>query len=195
MNEAINYLLNRNSMKMVTAPAPSDEELALILQTAMSAPDHGALRPWRFKIIRGEAIKKFADFSIALKQASAEPFNPDKEAATRQWLAEVPMIIAVACHIDYSNTKISESERMLATGAAVTNILNATHMLGYGAFWSTGIATYIDEFQTGLGFDALDYRFMGFLAIGTPKMPVPQKERLSYELFTEEWTGPITEKN
>lgn len=195
MNEAINYLLNRNSMKMVTSPAPSDKDLALILQAAMSAPDHGALRPWRFKIIRGEAIKKFADFSIGLRQASTEPFNPDKEAATRQWLAEVPLIIAVACHIDYSNTKISESERMLATGAAVTNILNAAHMLGYGAFWSTGIATYIDEFQTGLGFDALDYRFMGFLAIGTPKMPIPQKERLSYEFFTEEWTGPISEKN
>lgn len=64
MNEAINYLLNRNSMKMVTAPAPSDEELALILQTAMSAPDHGALRPWRFKIIRGEAIKSLPIFPL-----------------------------------------------------------------------------------------------------------------------------------
>lgn len=191
MNEAVKYLLNRNSMKMVTSPAPSDEELATILQSAISAPDHGALRPWRFRIIRGEAIQKFANFSIGLRQASDNPFNPDKEAATRQWLSEVPLIIAVACHIDYSNTKISELERMLATGSAITNILNAAHMLGYGAFWSTGIATYIDEFQSGLGFDALDYRFMGFVAIGTPKMSVPQKERLSYELFTEEWTEPV----
>lgn len=190
MTQPIDFLLSRSSMKLVTSPAPSDDELAQILQSAMSAPDHGGLQPWRFKIIRGEAIQKFADFSIALRQQSDTPFNPKKEAATRAWLSEVPMIIAVACHIDYGNTAISESERMLATGAAVTNILNAAHMLGYGAFWSTGIATYIDEFQSGLGFDALDYRFLGFIALGTPKMPVPPKKRPDHRQFVEEWTEP-----
>jgi len=191
MTQPIDFLLSRSSMKLVTAPAPSDEDLAKILQSAMAAPDHGGLQPWRFKIIRGQAIQKFADFSIALRQGSDTPFTPQKEAATRAWLSEVPMIIAVACHIDYGNTAISETERMLATGAAVTNILNAAHMLGYGAFWSTGIATYIDEFQCGLGFDALDYRFLGFIAIGTPKMPIPPKKRPDYAQFTEEWSEPL----
>ncbi len=193
MTKPIDFLLSRASMKLVTAPAPSDEELGQILQAAMAAPDHGALQPWRFKIIRGAAVQKFADFSIALRQQSDTPFTPQKEAATRAWLSEVPMIIAVACHIDYANTAISETERMLATGAAVTNMLNAAYMLGYGAFWSTGISTYIDEFQSGLGFDALDYRFLGFIAIGTPKMPIPAKKRPDYNLFVEEWTEPMPE--
>lgn len=191
MKQAIDYLLDRNSMKTVVAPAPNNEELAQILQAAVSAPDHGGLTPWRFKIIRQESMQAFADFGIGLREASSEPQTPEKNLAVRAWLAEVPLIIAVGCHIDYSNTKIPESERMLATGAAMMNILNAAHMLGYGAFWSTGIATHIEDFQIGLGFDSLDYRFMGFLVIGTPKGEIPQKPRRPYTDFCEEWTKPL----
>ncbi|WP_246226029.1 nitroreductase family protein [Pelistega suis] len=187
--EAVELLINRNSMKMVVAPAPSDEELALALQAAVAAPDHGNLTPWRFKLIRGENIQKFADLGITIRQRSDNPFPEEKVAASRQWLSEVPLIIAVACHIDYSNTKIPESERMLSAGCAVMNMMNALNALGYGTFWSTGIATYDDEFQAALGFDSLDYRFMGFLAVGTPKVAIPKKERKSYTEFVEEWTG------
>lgn len=187
--EAVELLINRNSMKMVVAPAPSDEELALALQAAVAAPDHGNLTPWRFKLIRGENIQKFADLGITIRQRSDNPFPEEKVAASRQWLSEVPLIIAVACHIDYSNTKIPESERMLSAGCAVMNMMNALNALGYGTFWSTGIATYDDEFQAALGFDSLDYRFMGFLTVGTPKVAIPKKERKSYTEFVEEWTG------
>ena len=47
------------------------------------------------------------------------------------------------------------------------NLLNAVHMLGYAAFWSTGIGTYVEDVQNALGLDALDYRFLG-LRVGTP---------------------------
>lgn len=191
MKQAIDYLFDRNSMKMVTAPAPNDEELAQILQAAVCAPDHGALTPWRFQVIRQEYMPAFAEFGIRLREQSDEPMKPEKNAAIKQWLSEVPLIIAVASHIDYSNTKIPESERMLATGAAMMNILNAAHMLGYAAFWSTGLATHIEEFQVGLGFDPLDYRFMGFIVIGTPKFPVPQKQRKPYTEFCTKWTKPL----
>lgn len=186
---AVDLLIKRNSMKMVTAPAPSEEELALALQAAVAAPDHGKLTPWRFKLIRGENIQKFTDLAFNIRQNSDNPFSEEKLAASRQWLSEVPLIIAVACHIDYSNTKIPEAERMLSAGCAVMNVMNALNAMGYGTFWSTGIATYYEEFQTALGFDSLDYRFLGFLAAGTPKMPIPQKERKSYTEFVEEWTG------
>lgn len=58
---SVEQLIHRNSMKMVVAPAPSDEELALALQAAVAAPDHGKLTPWRFKIIRQEFMPQFAD--------------------------------------------------------------------------------------------------------------------------------------
>ncbi|MDS1141482.1 nitroreductase [Pusillimonas sp. SM2304] len=185
----IDYLLSRRSSKFVQAPGPTDEQLSLILQAAMSAPDHGRLQPWRFSLIRGEAIERLADLALSATKAAGLPLTPQKEASTRSWLAKVPLLIAVACRMDHANTKIPEHERLLATGAAVTNMLNAIHMLGYAAFWSTGLGTYVDEVNEALGFDGLDYRFMGYVAVGTPTdAPLPLA-RPDYRQFVTEWTG------
>src|SRR5690606_10734502 len=111
------------------------------------------------------------------------------EASIRRWLDKVPLLIGIACHLDHSNTVIPEEERMLATGAAVINMLNAAHMLGFGAFWSTGLGTYVDEVTEALGFDSLEYRFMGFLSVGTPVNALPPAERPDFQQFLTEWTG------
>jgi nitroreductase len=107
----------------------------------------------------------------------------------REWLAGVPVIVALAQKIDHDNVKIPEQEQLLATGASVMNILNAAHMLGYGAFWSTGLGTYLEEVQEALGFDSLDYRFLGYLAIGTPACAVQPANRPDFREFVSEWTG------
>ncbi len=185
----LDSLFSRRSIKLVQSPAPSDSELALILRAAMSAPDHGRLQPWRFTLIREEGIARLADLSISAIKAANLPFTPEKEASVRRWLAKVPLLIAVACHLDHSNTKIPEHERMLAVGSAAMNMLNAAHMLGYGAFWSTGLGTYLDEVTETLGYDSLDYRFMGFLSIGTPIAALGPAQRPDYKQFVTEWTG------
>lgn len=185
----IDYLLNRRSVKLVQAPGPSEEQLAQILQAAMSAPDHGQLRPWRFKLIRGEAVVQLGELAIEALKRADRPMTPEKEASTREWLKKVPLLVALACRMDTQNTKIPEDERLLATGAAVTNILNAAHMLGFGAYWSTGLGTYVEEVSETLGFDLLEYRFMGFLAIGTPIAAVQPLQRPDYRDFVTEWTG------
>ncbi|TCT01644.1 nitroreductase family protein [Paralcaligenes ureilyticus] len=185
----IDYLMSRRSVKFVRAPGPDDAQLAQILQAGMSAPDHGRLRPWRFALIRGAAIERVADLAVNAARTAGMPFTAEKEARTRQWLAEVPLLMGVACRLDHSNTKIPEHERMLATGAAVTQMLNAAHMMGFGAYWSTGLGTYLDEVNEALGFDGLDYRFMGYVAIGTPIQEAPAPERPDYRQFVSEWTG------
>lgn len=185
----IDYLLSRRSVKFVQAPGPDDKELAQILQSAMSAPDHGRLRPWRFKVLRGDAIQKLADLAITATRAAGLELTPAKEASTRRWLDQVPVLLAVGCFLDHSNTKIPEQERVLATGAAVTNILNASHMLGYSAYWSTGLGTYVDDVAEALGFDALDCRFMGYVSLGTPIRALPPLERPDHNDFVSEWTG------
>ena len=111
-------LTSRRSVKFLRAPAPKQDELEQILQAAMSAPDHGALRPWRFVLIRGEAIGKLADVAIGAVKRSGDPrMTPEKEKSVREWMAAVPLFIAVAQKIAHDNTKIPEQEQ-LATGAA-----------------------------------------------------------------------------
>lgn len=185
----LDYLLSRRSVKLVQSPGPDDAQLGQILQTAMSAPDHGRLQPWRFTLIREEGIARLAELSTSAIKAANLPFTPEKEASVRRWLGKVPLLIGIACQIDHSNTKIPEHERMLAVGAAVTNMLNAAHMLGFGAFWSTGLGTYLEDVTEALGFDSLDYRFMGFLSIGTPIVTPDSVQRPDYQQFVTEWTG------
>jgi len=43
--------------------------------------------------------------------------------------------------------------------------------------------------QDALGLDSLDYRFLGFLAVGTPACAVPPAKRPDYREFVTEWTG------
>lgn len=183
----VSTLLSRNSVKFVQSPAPAQADLEQILQTAMVAPDHGRLRPWRFKLIRDEAVQAIGELAIATAQAEGAPLTEQKAASIRMWLKNVPLLVAVACQIDHSNEKIPETERILATGAGVMNILNAAHSLGYGAYWSTGLGTYTQNVPEQLGFDELDYHFMGFVALGTLPDRVPTKERPSFEDYVSEW--------
>ncbi|WP_028358156.1 nitroreductase family protein [Brackiella oedipodis] len=186
--QTLEDLLHRTSVKMVVAPGPNDEELDLIMRAAMTAPDHGALMPWRFKIIRGEeAVKEFTDKALHIRHQTEPAIPAEKIEATRQLFSQIPLIIAVACHIDYNNTKIRENERVLATACAAMQILNASQALGYGAYWGSGMATYEDELQEMLGFDPLEYRYIGYITIGTPRMQIPTKERPDWRQFTENW--------
>jgi len=186
----LHALHTRRSMKFLRAPAPRPEELDQILQAAMSAPDHGALRPWRYVLIRGEAIGRLADLALdAVKRSGDKRMTPEKEKSVREWLAGVPLLIGLAHKIDHDNPKVPEQEQLLATGASVMNVLNAVHMLGYAAFWSTGLGTYLEEVQQALGLDPLDYRFLGFLAVGTPACAMPEATRPDYREFVTEWTG------
>jgi len=188
--DALEAVLNRRSVKFVSGPGPDEQQLKLILQAGMSAPDHGAMRPWRYTLIRGEAISRLADMVMTrVREAGDTRMTPEKERSVRAWLAGVPLLVAVAQRIDHDNTKIPQQEQLLAVGASVMNILNAAHILGFGAFWSTGLGTYVESVQEALGYDSLDYTFLGFLAIGTPVAPVTPAQRPDSQAFVTEWTG------
>lgn len=183
----LSTLLSRSSTKLIQGPGPSEEEIQQILSTAMCAPDHGRLRPWRFKRIQGEAITQLAELAVKTLAAEGNPLNPTKEKTMRDWLGRAPLVLAVASYVDHSNDRIPQHERMLATGAAVMNILNAVHALGYGAFWSTGIGTYTHGVPEALGFDALEYEFLGFVVIGSLSEPLKPKERPAVSDHVSAW--------
>jgi nitroreductase len=189
MSDFLQTLYGRRSVKFVQAPGPSPEELALILRAAMCAPDHGAVRPWRFKIIRGADIPALVDVIIQTGQDAGKPLPEHKLQNARAWLSRVPLLIALACAPD-PNGRIREQESELSVGAAVMNMLNAAHALGYYGFWSTGMGTHLDGMGEALGFDALDMRFMGYLSLGTPIDPLTEMQRPDYRDFVSEWHAP-----
>ena len=59
MNDALNNILNRNSHRKLTEPVPSQDEMDLVFQAALRAPDHAWLRPSSFIEIQGEGEKNY----------------------------------------------------------------------------------------------------------------------------------------
>jgi nitroreductase len=154
--ELIEALNTRGTAKTYGADAPTREHLAIALQAAVRAPDHGRLRPWRFMLIEGAQRRKFGDLLAAsalrrIPALSAGDLQRERDKAMR-----APLIIVVACRI-VPGTKIPAIEQLLAAGAATQNILLALHAQGYAAAWKTGEAAYDTEVKKALGFAADDH--------------------------------------
>lgn len=184
----LDHLLARRSAGLLQDPAPRGADLDLILQAGLRAPDHGRLRPWRFVTIRDEARIAFGE---RLAAASAKR-DPDAAAAlgerARAWVRRTPLLIAVGAIV--KDGKIPEIEQMLSVGAAAMNMLNAAHVLGYGAMWVTGANAYDPNVNALLGFEAPS-RLVGFLTIGTPApAPTPSLPRPELSAHVADWQPP-----
>jgi nitroreductase len=162
----VKTLLSRASNGALGDPGPDDIALRRIFEAAVRAPDHGRLRPWHFYVIRGDARVKLSKmFAEALKrrepEASATAIEKERGKPLRS-----PVIIAAAAKI-LEGHKIPPFEQTLSAAAAVMNILNSAHALGFGAKWVTGANCYDPEFRTAFGLGASD-QLIGFIHLGTP---------------------------
>lgn len=150
----------------------------------MRAPDHGKLRPWHFYVIRGIARAKLSDmFADALKRREPEATEAQIEKERGKPMRSPVIVAAVAKIIE--GHKIPPFEQTLSTAAAVMNILNAAHALGFGAKWVTGANCYDAEFRAAFGLAPSD-RLIGFIHIGTPQ-PQPETSRPDACAFFSDW--------
>jgi nitroreductase len=183
-------LLSRQSCWPLNEPGPSDAHLSLIFDAAMRAPDHGALRPWRFAVIRDDARAEFGNVLIDVA-ARRDPGTPRADHERRRQLAyTAPLVIAIGVALS-GTSRVPEIEQMLAVGAATMNMLNAIHALGYGGFWATGADAYDANLQAALDFEPSE-RVLGFLFVGTPGTREPEVLRPSHAQFVREWIGPTS---
>ncbi|MDB5849081.1 MAG: nitroreductase [Rhodoferax sp.] len=182
---ALDLLLSRSSPWPLTDPAPPDSVLNLAFDAALRAPDHGALRPWRFVVIRGAARDALGD----LFAEAALARDPDANAERMRAKAHAaPIVVALGIHT-VPGHKVPEIEQTMTVAAGAMNLLNALHILGYGGFWASGPNAYDTRVRQALGFGPTD-RLAGFLYIGTPKeavRPVPRPPRTAH---VREWRGP-----
>ena len=182
-------LLNRQSVppRLVDGPAPSQADIDDILAAAVCAPDHGAVRPWRFHVIQGDALNRLGDIFVeALKKREPEapPETIEKEQSRP---LRAPLIITACAKIDLSRVdKIPALEQVVAVGSACQNILLAAHDKGYGAMMLTGVNARDRHVKAAFGLEGQD-EIVGFIYIGTPSGPLFEKERPDPADFTTIW--------
>jgi nitroreductase len=185
--QAIDALVTRRSATTLTEPAPDAGALELLFASAVRAPDHGRLRPWRFVVVRGAARARFGELlarHLARTQpaASAESLQRERDKAFR-----APMIIVVAAHVNEAVKKVPAIEQTLSAGVAAGNIMLAALALGYNAMWKTGGAAYDAEVRQSLGLTGSDV-IVGFLYVGT-EAGKPSAPRGEWRDLVREWDG------
>jgi nitroreductase len=191
--DALEVLLGRSSALKLMEPAPSSVELDLILESALRAPDHGRLRPWRFVIVPSDRRVHFGEVLAASmsrrdKSVPAEVLSREREKAMR-----APLIVVVAACIR-RDRNIPEVEQISSAAAAAQNIMLAAHAQGYGAMWKTGAAAYDSGVKHSLGLSSDDV-IIGFLYLGTRVDDVVPAARPTAKEYVSIWNAGLRRLN
>lgn len=185
--DALELLLGRDSAVRLQEPGPDNEALDAIFQSALRAPDHGRLRPWRFVVIPRDKRARFGEV-LAESLRSRQPHaTPEMLARECQKALRAPVIVVVAARTQASD-KIPEVEQIISAGAAAQNIMLAAHAQGYGAMWRTGEPAYDPAVKQALGLEPTD-AIIGFLYIGTRAGGSSPLPRPVAEEFVTTWRG------
>lgn len=161
LSEFANALMHSRqnvSPRRLDEPGPSLQQLQDILGTAVAAPDHGQLMPWRFVIVPRARREWLAEgFGLALldRDPNATPAQIEsaREKAHRSpflMLAiarlaghEAPITTALgrgAQHPESMEAEISDAERLVSFGCAIQNIVLSAHAAGFGTGLTSGQA-------------------------------------------------------
>lgn len=167
--ETVELLRTRRSVppRLLTDPAPTEEELQTILTIGAHVPDHARLVPWRFIVLDRAASQHVGETIMNVFHADHPDADPAQLALERGLLARAPLVIAVVSHVRPDHPKAPEWEQILSAGAVCMNILNAVNALGYGANWHTEWYAYDRRVLASIGVTP-DERIAGFVHIGTP---------------------------
>jgi nitroreductase len=187
--QAIDALVTRRSAAALTQPAPDAGALELIFASAVRAPDHGRLRPWRFVVIRGDARARFGELLAAHLTRTQAGASPESLQREHDKALRAPLIIVVAAHVNEAIKKIPPIEQLLAAGVAAGNMMLAAVALGYNAMWKTGGAAYDATLAAALGLEPAD-AIVGFIYLGTEAAGKASAARGEWRDLVREWDGP-----
>lgn len=162
--------------RQLAAPGPDDAQLLRMLQTAVRVPDHGKRVPFRLLRIAGDTRLALADAA----EARLREREPDVGDAVAQKLRSrftvPPLTLAVIARLGFDE-KIPASERAATASCVCLLLLQAAQAEGFGAQWLTGWPAYDRPFLEGTLGLSPDEHLAGTIAIGTPLVQVPERER------------------
>lgn len=175
MNPTLQFLATRRSHppKMMTGPAPDQDQLTEMLTLAARVPDHGKLEPWRFVVLGRQTL----DWLAPKVQAAVLGNGQDQAAADKAASAFSSPVVVAVIYSPVDSPKVPEWEQMLSSGAVCLGLVNAALASGWGAAWLTGFAALNQNFaQEHFGIAAHE-RVAGLIHIGTRGAPPPERPR------------------
>ena len=176
------------SPKRLGTPGPSSAQLETVIHAALRAPDHGALMPWRAVNIPAQHRENLAQLFVEEKRRRDPLVSADDLARAREHALNAPTLLAfVVC--PRQGTTVPLHEQWLAAGAALGNILNAFHALGFGAIVLSGDRCGDVQLAQQLGLRDGE-KLAGFISAGTVLKAPPAAVAKPIDAVWSDWSGP-----
>jgi nitroreductase len=185
--DAIEAILTRTSQGKLAEPAPDQDALQRAFACALRAPDHRVLRPWRYLVLRGEALAKLGEVFVAASRASNPALDEQEAERLRRMPLRAPLIV-VAITVHKYDPKVPNEELLLSTGAAVQNLMLALHAQGYASMWRTGPLAHDEQVKDALGLTDNE-TLSGFIYVGTPSTEPRKISPLPVHDYAKDWEG------
>lgn len=168
MNELLDLMYTRRSIREYTDEQVTDEQVEAMLKAAMAAPSAQDLRPWHFVVVRKRKLL-------------------DKLAEVHKYahmLGKAPLGIVVC-----GDEEVSERHWVEDTCAATQNLLLAATAVGLGGVW---ISVYPSKKRQKYVRDLLDIPdHIGVLCLVAIGHPAEEKEPRTYydpkRVHQEKW--------
>ncbi len=179
LHEAIHA---RRSIRQFTNRPVSREEIEVLLEAAVHAPNHRLTQPWRFYVLGPEAKLAYARVLAGRKARKV-----DDPAAAKAIIEKVvsagkalPAQLAVS-QVLADSPEVTE-EDFAATMMAVQNILLTAHSLGLGTHLRTGAIMADPQARLAVGVPDNE-RIVATIELGEPaSAPPPKARRAAHEL-------------
>lgn len=177
MNETLNTIRTRCSVRVYTEQQVSAEDLNLILEAAVCAPSGMNFQDWHFTAI--QKVELLVQLNDKIKSAFAKSDNPQWQerghSNTYCCYYHAPTLVIVSGKAD---SPLSPSD----CACALENIFLAAKSLGIGSCWINQLGQTCDDAEVRaflteeLGIPA-DYKVFGCAALGYAPADMPVKER------------------
>jgi len=178
MNIDNNFFSKRRSVmaKKMSSNPIHEKDLNSILQAGIRVPDHGALSPWKLKVIQGDSLKKIDEEVILSEFLKNNPQSnkTSKEIESKRLQRAGAVIAVISSPIDHPSIPIWEMH--LSSGAVCMNLLSCAQSMGFAAQWLTEWYAYNDKMLTHLGGKKGIDQISGFIYIGQ-KIEEPNERR------------------
>lgn len=185
--DATELLANRRSISKLKEPAPPADVVERVVKQALRAPDHGALRPWKVLLFRGEARAALGDLFVASLLRRSPGASADEIAKEKNKVLRAPLLVAVVATIKPS-PKAPEIEQLLSAGCVMHGLLLGFQNEGFGSVWKTGAPAYDAALNAALGLAPTD-KMLGYLYVGTPAEEPHGVSRPDPKDFVVDWRG------
>jgi nitroreductase len=173
----------RRSIKKFTNRAVTREEIEILLEAAILAPNHRLTRPWRFYVLGPES--RYA-YGLALGERKARKLqDPDAARNLRETVAAehraLPCMIAIA--VTQSDNPEVREEDYAAAMMAIENLALTAVAMGLGTHIKTGgvMGDAASRAAVGVGDGG---RIVAIVNVGEPAERPPSKTGEAATAFT-----------